>query len=191
MAIWVVIKRKLKRRTMRIQLLLAPLCLAGCALFGSTICDYAAPTLGIIANSDLHVVDLVPGGPAERAGVQVNDVLLNIRPTRIREGISPEPVPFEWEAVQHLIAQTTDHPHFCTPTGPISTPLIMQVERAGETIDIRITPGYPKPLESDLEQMEMPRPISSLSDSPLLVSPLPTATPLPTMTPIPSSMHYF
>ncbi len=52
--------------------MLGLLVIPGCALQG----DYPAPALGVLVDASLTVVEVLPGSAAERAGVQVGDVLV-------------------------------------------------------------------------------------------------------------------
>ena len=46
----------------------------GCGLQG----DYPAPALGVFVDGNLGVVEVLAGGAAEKAGVQVGDVLVSL-----------------------------------------------------------------------------------------------------------------
>lgn len=65
------------------KLIVCILLLSGCSVStittGSAV--YAAPSLGIYTDPDLKVIAFRHGSPAEAAGMQVGDVLVDIRPT--------------------------------------------------------------------------------------------------------------
>jgi len=69
---------------MMILVALFVLVTASCALGGSTVVYddgaalCAAPTYGIITDENFKTVGLAPGGAAEKAGLQVGDVLLDM-----------------------------------------------------------------------------------------------------------------
>lgn len=153
---------------MRAGLLLALLLLAGCwpRPYVSILCT--PPMLGIAAGPELQVVGVEVGGSAEKAGVQIGDVLIDIRPQTADQGAPLDPILFrEPGAVNALIdaTMTTDKKQAGFRGDPAvgcntGTPLIMRVERAGETVELEITPGFPEtPSGGSASPLPTPTPV--------------------------------
>ncbi|MFN8476790.1 MAG: PDZ domain-containing protein [Kouleothrix sp.] len=50
--------------------------LAACGSGKQIFVDYPAPVLGIVADAQLHIIDIEPGSAAEQAGLQRGDVIV-------------------------------------------------------------------------------------------------------------------
>lgn len=153
----------------------------------STVCDFGKPMLGVVANDQLIVVDVDIYAYADvRENVHVGDKLLTVRPAVTVPGISPESIPFtNRDIVANTLIGRYTIPPTCYTRGQI-LPLVIQVEREGQIIDIDIT---------WTDNVSQPTPIPSQTAfqlSPLISpQPTPTAIPLPTPTPMPSDLLYF
>lgn len=147
------------------------LLLSGCTMPTSTVISgsMAAPNFGIIADRDLKVVAFNPGSPAQESGMQLGDVLLDIRPTEQTaeqvEDIAREPVSFkDRSAVRAMIRETyiideeaslAQLNTMLTPSadGSVSAsfppvyenktwPFLVRVQRGGEIVELEFSAAY-------------------------------------------------
>lgn len=99
--------------------------------------SYAAPVLGVVVDEKLQVIDIDPGSSAERSGVQKGDVLISI---------AEIPFATEKDKAKELIWGSASEKVYeeYNKTGKWNgTPLRLQVERNGETINLEIVPFPP------------------------------------------------
>ncbi|HXF64995.1 MAG TPA: hypothetical protein VNK95_25435 [Caldilineaceae bacterium] len=124
------------------------------------------PTLGIAAGPELQVVGIEVGGPAEKAGVRIGDVLVDIRPPAVNQGTPLGPAPFRAPGAVDALIQATmttgkrqeglrGDPAAGCNTG---TPLLMRVQRGGETVELEITPDVPQPPSGSPSASPLPTP---------------------------------
>lgn len=151
---------------------LLPLLLLGCV---SGSCSCAPPSLGFYIDSELKVTLVIPNGPAQHAGMQADDEVIDVRPAVTVPGVSNEPVPFtNLRAAEEL----TSHylPSRCCGGGMA---VRIRVQRNNEVLVLFMKAGYPSYGMSDTNQTVSP------------LSPISTPTPIPTRTPVPAEWHYF
>jgi C-terminal processing protease CtpA/Prc len=103
--------------------------------------------LGVVVGPDLRIVDVDPGGAAERSGLRRGDVLTKI---------GSQALPAPGTAPAGTAQRPTSPQARPSPTGAHITakevfrrevkpgqPLALSVRRNGQTLDLQITPGGP------------------------------------------------
>lgn len=164
----------------QLLLIISVLFLSGCnaATFGSPSsgtmisASSPAPQLRVITDPDLKVIGFYPDSPAEKAGMQLGDRLVEILPTdqtaEQRPDIPREPVPFtDRESFWGLLGQAVipDEAAIATRTAQLLTPVpegevspiepnvylpdtlpfLVRVEREGKIVELTVTPTFPVP----------------------------------------------
>ena len=150
-------------------LFLLPLLLSGCV---GCYASCAPARMGFFTNEELQVVKVLPVGPAQRAGLQDGDILIDVYLASKIEGLSNDPVSFtDLEAASAVMSYPV--PSACCSG---SLPVMLRVQRDGEIITLYMRGGYPRHFASDATPE---------------VSPIATPTPRPTATPVPLDWLYF
>jgi hypothetical protein len=148
----------IKLRGMLVSLLTGALvvsCIGG-PISGSAAC--AAPTLGLVTDDRLQVIEVMPGSAAEQAGVEAGDVLLDLtwipsdEPMQLCNDViyvdaSGSPLPEPPNVVQPAVKDRIEH-----ATVPFtarerirgltdySVPLSLRVQRNGQVMTLTIVP---------------------------------------------------
>ena len=153
-------------------MVLALLALAGCAsgngmtspLFApAPAAAFAAPQMGVVADENLRVVEVLPGKAAEAAGLQVGDILLDLTwipsdaPAYVPEGSdtilldaqgSPLPIPVGVPAIpppveSYIEKETvpfTDIDRIISLVA-VGVPLRLRLLRGDQVLELVVTPG--------------------------------------------------
>ena len=94
--------------------------------------SYAAPELGIVVDEKMQVVHVVIGSAAEKAGVQVGDLLQSLDGVALATNV---------QKVKELVQTSRAIDETTRQYVPLSKPLQLLLIRKGETMTLPITPG--------------------------------------------------
>jgi hypothetical protein len=131
--------------------------------------------MGVFTNAEMEVVLVLPDAAAERAGMQVGDILVDVRLAQIAPGESGDPVSFSNVVVAKELT-SKGIPNGCCGGG---RSVRLNVQRGDQIIELYITPGFSRANRANVVQLNRE------------LSPIATPTSIPTATPAPSGWLYF
>lgn len=188
--------------------ILGGLAVAGCANRpGITSASFRAPEIGVVADEKLRVVELWPGSAAEKAGLQVGDILLDLTwipsdaPAYAPEGsdvVYPDATAAPVDGEAALDATAGDifiSPVLPTPAAPVPPPVEAYIDKDTvpftEMRRIKSLVTYGVPLRLRLMRGDQ---VLELTIVPAVPPPLPSLASgeiRPTITPLPPTYYYY
>lgn len=181
--------------------------IAGCVgISQETSGSFVAPLIGVIANENLQIVEIIPGSAAEKAGLQVGDILLDLTwiPSDAPAYLPKESdvvnsdttiATIEGEGATDSIDSTSNSPALPDSVTPIPPPVESYIDKDtvpfNESDRIGALTVYGVPLTLRLMRGEQ---VLELTIVPTVLPPLPSLTPgeiRPTLTPLPPTYYYY